>query len=136
MSKVLEWNVFVEDFNARRIKTYNVLNNGIVEEIIKRTKNINDRESFADEVRSIIMYHYWSKSEWEIIVTDWPTHMDVKDVYRLIDDIEDHEKRYDNKPYLVCPRLTVSEKLDVYEQVRINWARFIDYLWKELKTNA
>lgn len=136
MPKILSWNVFVEDFNAKCIKTYNVLNRGIVEEIIKRTKNINDREQFANEIRSIIMYHYWSKSEWEIIVTDWPTHMDVKDVYRLVDDIEDHEKRYGTKPYSVIPRLKVSEKLDVYEQVHINWSHFIDYLWKELKTDA
>lgn len=136
MSKVLEWNVFVEDFNAKCIKTYNILNSGIVKEIIKRTKSISDKEQFSNEIRSILMYHYWSKAEWEIIITDWPAHVAVEDVYRLVDDIEDHEKRYGSKPYSVAPKLRVSEKIDAYKQVRINWGPFIDYLWKELKTDA
>lgn len=47
------------------------------------------------------MYYFWSKCEWEIILSDFPP-----------------SDRFKKK------------KVDVYEQVMLNWDKFINYLWK------
>ena len=49
------------------------------------------------------MYYYWAKCEWEVIVSDWPTSGKVE------------------------------AKIDVYNQVMLNWDKFADYTWKNRK---
>ena len=46
------------------------------------------------------MYYFWSKCEWEIILSDWPP----SDTF--------------------C-----KEKIDVFDQVMLNWDIFVDYIW-------
>ncbi len=100
--KPLTWNVYYEDFNARRIVIHNVFNHaGFYDDCRRAAKKYkDDKEQFAEAVRHSLMYYYWSKCEWEVILTSWPPHSDFHD-----------------------------EKIDVYDQVRLNWDRFIDYLW-------
>ena len=125
--------VYVENINKRKIEKYNVLNDGIIEEILKRTKDKKDKKSFSEEVESIIMYHYWSRSEWEIILTDWPTHIKLEELQRLNREVARHIEKYDKGPYSVAANLSVEEKIDVYDQVMMNWNIFIDYVWGNLK---
>ena len=132
--KNLTWNVFVEDSNRKEIKTYNVLNAGIMAEIRKRTKNIKKKVDFEAEVKSILMYYYWSKCEWEIIITSWPTHISIEELNRLKAELKEHVVKYRNVPIGLCPRLDVGEKIDVFKQIEINWDIFIDYLWNNLNS--
>ena len=37
------------------------------------TKEIPVKDYFLNEVRSELMYYFWSKCEWEIVITDWPS---------------------------------------------------------------
>jgi len=99
---MLTWNVFIEDFNKKRIEVHNVFEHGRFLEDCKRAlkKHGNNREQFAKEIRSDLMYYYCSKCEWEIVLTSWP-----------------QRKYFEDK------------KIDVYEQVMLNWQRFIDYVW-------
>ena len=101
-----EWNVYVADFNSRRIKTHNIFaNTRFVDDIRKAAQKFGeDREGFAEEVRKSLMYFYWSKCEWEIILQSWPPKDDFRD-----------------------------EKIDVYDQVMLNWPRFVDYVWENRK---
>ena len=103
---MIQWNVYIEDFNNKRIEIYNVLNHGgflkDVQKAIKKFKN--DKEAFEKEVKSSLMYYYWSKCEWEIILSSWPERKDFKE-----------------------------EKIDVYDQVMLNWDVFINYLWDNQK---
>lgn len=48
------------------------------------------------------MYYFWSKCEWEIILSDFPP-----------------SKKFQEK------------KVDVYEQVMLNWDIFINYVWNQ-----
>ena len=50
------------------------------------------------------MYRFWSKFEWELVLTEWTGR--------------------DNP---------TQKKVDVYDQLLLNWDRFIDYLWENLK---
>ena len=47
------------------------------------------------------MYWFWSKSEWEIIIDHWCGKKDAK-----------------------------SANVDVYDQVKLNWSRFCEYVWE------
>lgn len=133
MNKNLTWNVFIEDRNSEDIKLYNVLNTGIVEEIKNRTLGINDKEQFAEEVKSVLMYHYWSRSEWEIVLTDWVPHITVIEFDRLSDELDSYRAKWDKNPYKLSVNLATGKKVDVWDQVQLNWNHFIDYLWNNLK---
>ena len=128
--KNLIWNVFVED--NHKIKVYNVLSKSIIEKIKKAKKNFPNKKDFNEEVRHIMMYHFWSKCEWEIILTSWPTSISVEELNRLREDLKEHVKKYKSVPYRLIPNLDVEEKIDVFRQIEINWEIFIDYLWNNL----
>lgn len=108
---MLEWNVFISNFNSRDIEIWNVFQHGrFVEDFgkfarkLQYNKELTDeqkKEQFAEELRKDLMYYYWSKCEWEIILQHWPPHERFRDM-----------------------------KVDVYDQVRLNWDRFLEYTWE------
>ena len=153
---MLCWNVYVGGFNSGEIRLFNVFNHyRFYQDCLKAKKKFReDKEGFANEVRKSLMYHYWSKCEWEIILDHWPNgefyemrkkltagelknalrnsgiEYDVSASYRMPDDrkieirVFPQECRFRDK------------KIDVYDQIENNWDIFIDYLWnnrKELK---
>ena len=102
----MEWNVYISDFNAREIRTHNVFNHwSFRRDVAKiaRTRGLT-KDDFAERMKSALMYHYWCKCEWEIILQHWPPNERFSD-----------------------------EKIDVYDQIRINYDRFIDYCWEHRK---
>lgn len=108
---MLEWYVYVSNFNAKRIETYNVFNHaGFTDDLRKNAKkNSENREAFEEQLRRSLMYWYWSKCEWEIMLSEWPHREDSKDM-----------------------------KVDVFSQIWLNKQRFCDYVWenrKELMAN-
>lgn len=127
--------VYVENINKRKIEKYNVLNDGIIDEFKKRMKeqDIRDKNKFGEMVEQVIMYHYWSRSEWEIILTDWPPHIKAEELTRLNEESNKYQKDYGHEPYSYSVVLSTAEKIDVYDQVMMNWTIFIDYAWENLK---
>ena len=100
---MLEWNVYVSNFNDKRIETHNVFeNHRFMTDLRKAARKYRDRERdlFEEQMRRDLMYYYWSKCEWEIVISHWPQRADARD-----------------------------EKVDVYDQVMMNWDRFRDYVW-------
>ena len=132
MKNNLAYYVYIENFNLRKIEKYNVLSEHIIECIKKETKDINEKSDFAERVKRILMYHFWSKSEWEVIITDWPAHIEVVEVTRLERERDEYFGRYNKLPYSLGVNLKVAEKIDVYDQIMLNWEIFIDYLWNNL----
>ena len=99
---MLCWNAYVGDFNTREIEPYNIFGHyGFKHEAAKAAKKFkDDKDAFADEVRRSLMYFFWSKCEWEVIIDHWPHNDRFKDL-----------------------------KVDVYDQVLQNWELFVDYVW-------
>lgn len=95
----MKWNVYYHDINARKIKTYNIFDHGgfrrDVEQDLHRCKV---RAEFEKLLKSNLMYYFWSKCEWEILISPW-----VGDAETI--------------------------KVDVYDQVMLNWDEFVDYCW-------
>ena len=102
----MEWFVYIENINARRIEKYNIFNHSGFLDDCKNALNkfSNDKESFLRVVRSSLRYYYWSKCEWEIVLSDWPPSETFK-----------------------------KEKIDVYSQVVLNWDIFSEYIWENRK---
>ena len=102
-AKKLEWFVYCESFNRGRIERHNVFNHySVIKDLQKALKKYRDnRPAFLEEAKHIFMYHYWSKCEWEIILSAWPPSKKCKE-----------------------------EKIDVFDQLQLNWDAFCDYLWE------
>ena len=109
-NKNLTWNVYVYNFNKRCIETRNILGNGsvIIRDVLEKAKseykeNVPNYDKFKEEVRKIVMYYYWAKCEWEVIISAWPPNENAKE-----------------------------EKVDVYSQVMLNFDIFYNYIYTNL----
>ena len=100
----MHWRVFVYDFNGKHIGEYDIFDHGSFAEDVRKAykKHRNDYDLFCENVRKSLAYHFWSKCEWEVVVSSW------------------------------LPSDRVPErKVDVYEQVMLNWDAFIEYVWNQ-----
>ena len=96
----LEWYVLLYDFNKKKIINYNVMN-GIAELISKKIKNgtIYNKETLKEFLKKEYMYRYWSKAEYEILVSGL------------------HNNANDDM-----------EKIDIWRQLEMNLDRIVDYI--------
>lgn len=153
---MLCWNVYYGDFNSGEIKLYNIFNHWAFYNACCKAKRKykDDKEGFAKEVRSNLMYFFWSKCEWEIILDHWPNGelYDMRTCMKA-GELIDMLGSAGHKPHLSALSESLKDrdvmikaylnpsryekiKIDVYDQVKNNWDVFIDYLWehrKELK---
>lgn len=101
----MEWYVFYHNFNGRRIEKYNIFNHGgFRKAVVEHLKTYVNRDYFAEALRMSLMYYFWSKSEWELVLYPWCGGKNVEPV-----------------------------KIDVYDQVMLNWNVFVDYVWSKKK---
>lgn len=128
----LQYFVYIENFNQRKIEKYNVLSEAIVEEILNNAGENPTKEAFAKATEQVFKYYFCARSEWEVIVTDWPPHVGVSEVKRLAKELEDSVEKTGKEPYLLMTKLNVAEKIDVFDQLKLNWDILIDYLYCKL----
>lgn len=96
---MLQWNVFNHDVNSDEIVQFNIFDHdGFRMDMRDAAKTIFDRDEFVRAVRSGLMYYFWSKCEYEIVVI----------------------------PFGSNPKNT-HKKIDVYDQVWGNQEAFIEY---------
>ena len=99
----LVWNVLYNSFSESGIKTFNVFDHWrFAKEVNECLSKISNKVDFANELRSDLFYYFCSKCEWEIVVSPWTG---------------DREKG--------------AIKIDVYDQVMMNWELFLDYVWSK-----
>ena len=101
----LKWFVFVEDINKKRIRVYNIFEHkDFMEDCNDAWENYKNKHHdflrYQENIDSILMYYFWCKCEWEIILSNFPPS-------------DSFQKK----------------KIDVYQQVKINWKKFMDYLF-------
>lgn len=131
----LEWNVYTHDFNKNEIKIFNIFNHGrFLEDVKKNLRKCEKKKEFAEELRKDLAYYFWSKAEWEVVITSWVPHITMSELDRLNKEREDSFKKYNREPYSLYVNPDVGEKIDVYEQVRLNWDLFVDYVWSHKKS--
>lgn len=102
----MKWNVYIYNINKHKIETFNIFDHySFLKGIIKDLKKYKNKDEFAKQLRSELMYYFWSKAEWEIIVSPWVGGDREKDAV----------------------------KIDVYDQVINNFEVFADYVWNNRK---
>ena len=100
MDKLI-WNVYIENFNEKCIEVYNIFDNyGFYNDLKVIYNEEKDKENFLYKVNRSLMYYFWSKCEWEIILSDWPPSEIFND-----------------------------KKISVYDQIKNNWHVFSEYIW-------
>ena len=98
----MKWNVYIHNYNKNKIESYNIFDHsGFTYEIKQAIKKYKDKDTFIEKLKSELMYYFWSKCEWEIIISPWVGRKEPCD-----------------------------SKIDVYDQVMINWDIFADYVWE------
>ena len=130
-TKKLEWFVFEEDFNAKKIVPLNIFEGSyyFIEGLLYAKKKYKDNYiKFAEKVRSSLQYAYWSKCEWETVIVGWPTFVDGEEIDRLSEEKQRQVNKY-GCFYRTSVCFEYGYKIDVYTQVMMNWDRFIEYVW-------
>lgn len=125
----LIWNVFNErngEIFPINIFEYNY--KFLEDLLVVKRKHKDNFEEFAEQVRKSLQYYYWSKSEYETVITSWPPYIESKELDRI--NQEKAERLAQNMPfYREAVNLNVGYKIDIYTQIMLNWDRFISYLW-------
>lgn len=127
--KKLSWYVFNEE-NGKIIPVdifqYNWV--FLVDLVNIKKKYKDDFVKFADATRSALQHQYWSRSQYETIITSWPPYIDGEELDRLNKEREDRlSKGY--AFYRESVGLEYAYKIDIYDQIMLNWDVFIKYLW-------
>lgn len=126
----LEWYVYYYSHTSGKFKVFNVFRHGsYIAYVEKWLKADLTKEEFAEKLRRESMYYYWSKSEWEVIVTDTTPHISEKELQRVLKEYYLDRKVGENKPRYGRVNLADCEKIDVYDQLSLNWDEFVDYVW-------
>ena len=97
-------------------------------------KKCETKDKFAEELRRSLFYYFGSKCEWEVVITSWVPHITISELDRLNAEREETLKKYNRNPYSLYVNPEVGEKVDVYEQVRLNWNVFVDYVWSHKRS--
>lgn len=93
-----KFNVIRRDFNRGGFWEYNVFNHGGLYEDLEKGPRKYDLETktFDSWLKGLLQYYFWSKCEYELILTPWPPVSDGKE----------------------------EEKIDIYDQVMLNFDLF------------
>lgn len=99
-----KWNVYITDGKSKRTVVYNIFNytpfNEDCHKLLKTAKNKGKNKiMFAMTLEDILRHHFWEKVDWEIEIVDALGF------------------RHNGL------------KVDVFDQVMLNFDRFADYLW-------
>ena len=131
----MHWFVMYYNSNAKQFQSYDVLK--YKEDFIKKLKKkVTSREEFTEKMKFEMMYYFWSKCEWEVILSNinnriimspWVGPEDItldvtdKEDFNWVDFFNKQSEHYVNKNRI---------KIDVWDQINYKFDEFIDYCWK------
>lgn len=97
---MLEWNVIQYDINDKKLVKFNIFNHyRFYEDVKKLLKQYKNKNEFAEELKKDLMYYFWCKAEYEILISG-----------------------------LFSKDPNETEKIDIYDQIILNYDRFVNYI--------
>ena len=130
----MHWTAMYYNCNAKRFESYNVLD--YREDFVKKLKKkVTSKEEFTQKMKSELIYSFWSKCEWEVILTNkdgriimspWVGPEDItldvtdREDFNWVDFFNKQAEHYINKTEI---------KIDIWDQIFYKWDSFIDYCW-------
>lgn len=125
----LVWNVYDYNYN-RDLRIFNVFRHGSFMTAVEKLLKMDiPKEEFSELLRRQAQYYYWAKSEWECIITDTQPHIGRRELDRLLDDCYRKRTKDDKPCHFSHVNLSDAEKIDVYDQLMLNWDEFVEYVW-------
>lgn len=114
MKKKLEWNVMNYEHSwskgeVREPEAFNVFSTISFSKNFYELRKIEDRKEFEEKLERAVMYTYWGRCEYEMMTLPWPCPDQPADI------------------------TNEAKKIDVYQQIKLNWDRFADYCWENRK---
>lgn len=107
----MKYNVWNYNMNKNKIERFNIFDHSsFYKQCIKNYKQFQkdkDWENFEKEIHHNIFYYYWCKSEYEVLIRAWCGGNGKEEV-----------------------------KVDVYNQITMNWDMFIVALIDEMENNC
>lgn len=147
--EIVKYNVFDHSYFVRclaemfndieREKRSYIKNNHLKEPLSLRESSALQKymlEFEDDQLRRWCLYAFWAKAEYEIVLTTWTPSIDREELIRLEKEDEKHIQDWGKPAYRYTPNLSVSEKIDIYDQLKLNWSLFKNYVFdneKEIK---
>ena len=129
------WNVYEFNNSNQGLKIFNVFDHRsfkfYVEKLLKKDLS---KEDFAEQLRREAQYYYWAKCEWELIINDTRPHINRKELDRIISECYLKLSKADPPCRRSHVNLAHSDKIDVYDQLCLNWDEFVDYVWSYTKS--
>lgn len=144
MESKFEWNVFYYDINRNKITTYNIFNhhrfNKYIEEAFEKCKT---KEEFAEILKRELMYYFWSKAEWELVIEldednhafliPWCGCRNPEEVKIDVTNDANFDWSGFAKKQIERQIYKNEAKIDVYNQIEYVWDNFLEYVWNSKK---
>lgn len=131
----LEWYVYKTSHDGKYIEKYNIFDHErFCADIIKTFKKIKKRQ-FCEDIKKTLMYYFCDKSEYELKVTPWVARIDKAESNKPDDRLERGVANVVEETYGIWISSQVSRKIDIYDQVMLNFNSFIDYIQSCAKRN-
>lgn len=127
----LVWNVFEQNYNTQQIEIVNIFDHSGFMEDAKKALEETNKDAFKEKLISSLAYYFMRRSEHEVMITSWPPYIKKENLVKLNDGFIESKEQYGQE---FCCRniyLAVEKKIDIYEQVRLNWDVFVDYVWSK-----
>ena len=126
------WNVYCESFNNSSIIKYNIFNHkGFTKDVNKLLKENTAKDEFAEQLKRSLKYYFWGKTEYEVVITSWPVYIYRSELDRLNTEYQEYNNKWGHYPYDINIVPNVGEKIDIYNQVMMNFDIFVDMIWRE-----
>lgn len=133
---LLTWKVKRFDCNKQAIVDYDILK--YYEDFIKRQKKkCTNKEEFSEALRREFMHRFWSKSEYEllisisvdkVILSPWCGCRDSEKASIFVSDKSFDWFTFANYHLSKYPQHN-KVKIDVYSQLLWRWNELVDYCW-------
>lgn len=136
-SNSLTWLVTYYNCNMGVIEYYNILKHR--ERLIRKFKReCGTKREFSEKMRREMMYCFWSKCEWELIIEVddecrvWLTPLvgyKGNDVRVDVTDRTDFDWKSFSDKHIGRQTYKNKAKIDVFDQIEWRWSEFINYCW-------
>lgn len=137
----MKWMACYYSINRDEIKKFNIFDHRrFRENVLKLIKKSSKKEDFKENLRKEVLYYFWSKCEWELVIeVTENNHIFLKPWCGCLEpdkvkvDVTD-DKSFDWKGFVEKHIIYNNKaKIDVYDQVLYMWEDFSKYVWKNRK---
>ena len=140
----MKWNVYIYNINKNKIELFNIFDHiGFLEDVKKDIKKYKNKEEFEDKLKRELFYYFWSKCEWELIIeitkdnhillSPWCGCRNPEEAKVDITNKSDFDWRSFANEHTKKQIYGNEAKIDVFDQVMMNFDVFVDYVWKNRK---